>query len=52
MPFLLEDVALEPGFMQADGIHPTTAAQPIMLDALFPYLLPVLNLFETPSRQD
>jgi acyl-CoA thioesterase-1 len=31
VPFLLEDVALEPGLMQNDGIHPTAAGQPLML---------------------
>jgi acyl-CoA thioesterase I len=36
IPFMLEDVALEPGLMQADGIHPTAQAQPIMLDAAWP----------------
>ena len=32
LPFLLADVALEPGMMQSDGIHPTLAAQPRLLD--------------------
>jgi acyl-CoA thioesterase-1 len=41
--FLLEDVALEPGFMQADGIHPTAEAQPVLLDTLWPYLAPLLD---------
>jgi acyl-CoA thioesterase-1 len=35
LPFLLEDIALEPGMMQADGIHPTAAAQPMILDAVW-----------------
>lgn len=33
-PFFLEDVALQEDLMQRDGIHPTAAAQPIMLDAI------------------
>lgn len=33
-PFFLEDVALREDLMQSDGIHPTAAAQPIMLDAI------------------
>ncbi len=33
-PFFLEDVALQQDLMQSDGIHPTAAAQPIMLDAI------------------
>lgn len=32
LPFLLNDVALDPALMQADGIHPNAAAQPIILD--------------------
>ncbi len=43
VPFLLEDVALEPRFMQADGIHPTAAAQPILLDNVWPVLAPLLR---------
>lgn len=32
VPFFLEGVALEPSLFQADGIHPTAAAQPRLLD--------------------
>lgn len=32
VPFLLEGIATEPGMMQADGIHPTAQAQPIMME--------------------
>jgi acyl-CoA thioesterase-1 len=28
--------------MQADGIHPTAAAQPRILDNVWPYLAPLL----------
>jgi acyl-CoA thioesterase-1 len=31
-PFLLEGVALTPGMMQSDGVHPTRVAQPLLLD--------------------
>ena len=31
VPFLLEDVATKPELMQADGIHPTAEAQPLLL---------------------
>ncbi len=34
LPFLLQDVATKPELMQADGIHPTAAAQPIMAAAV------------------
>ena len=43
LPFLLQDVALEPGMMQADGIHPTEAAQPIILDEVWDVLQPMLQ---------
>ncbi len=36
IPFMLEQVALAPGMMQRDGIHPTARAQPIMLDTAWP----------------
>ena len=43
LPFLLEDIALEPGMMQADGIHPAAAAQPAMLDEVWAVLEPLIN---------
>ncbi|MEE8339916.1 MAG: arylesterase [Xanthomonadales bacterium] len=42
IPFLLEHVALEPGLMQADGIHPNADAQPILLDTVWTILEPEL----------
>jgi acyl-CoA thioesterase-1 len=42
LPFLLQDIALEPGLMQADGIHPTAAAQPVILDQVWSALEPLL----------
>ncbi|MFK7957256.1 MAG: arylesterase [Lysobacterales bacterium] len=39
IPFLLEGVALEPGMIQGDGIHPTSAAQPLIRDTVLPFLL-------------
>lgn len=38
VPFLLEGIALQPGLMQADGLHPTAAAQPRVLDNVWPVL--------------
>jgi acyl-CoA thioesterase-1 len=35
LPFLLEDIALDPGMMLPDGIHPTAAAQPVILDKVW-----------------
>jgi len=43
VPFLLEGVALTPGLMQADGLHPTASAQPRVLDNVWPYLEPLLK---------
>ena len=43
VPFLLERVALKPQFMQADGLHPTAAAQPILLQTVWPHLYPLLQ---------
>jgi acyl-CoA thioesterase-1 len=42
IPFLLENVALEPGLMQADGIHPNAEAQPVLLDTVWAALEPEL----------
>ena len=39
LPFLLQDIALEPGMMMADGIHPTVAAQPVILDEVWKILV-------------
>ena len=42
LPFLLEGVALQPGLMQSDGLHPTAAGQPRVLDNVWPLLKPLL----------
>ena len=42
IPFLFEDVAVSDNLMQDDGIHPTAEAQPLILDAVWPYLQPLL----------
>ncbi len=38
VPFFLAPIALDPDAFQDDGIHPTVAAQPQMLDAAWPTL--------------
>jgi len=43
LPFLLEDVALEPGMMLPDGIHPSAKAQPVILGAVWEVLQPLLH---------
>ncbi len=42
VPFFMRDVALDPDFMQPDGIHPNVRAQPILLDAVWSVLEPAL----------
>jgi len=43
VPFLLDGVALEEALMQADGIHPTAEAQPLLLENVWPALAPLLE---------
>lgn len=43
VPFFMEGVALEPRLMQADGVHPSVEAQPLLLDNLWPELQPLLE---------
>lgn len=38
LPFLLEDIALDETLMQADGIHPSAKAQPLLLDRVWSVL--------------
>ncbi|MCB1679332.1 MAG: arylesterase [Halioglobus sp.] len=42
-PFVLEGVATESALMQDDGLHPTAAAQPVLLDNVLPTVLSVLD---------
>jgi len=42
VPFILDGVATDSQLMQADGIHPTAAAQPIILDNIYPWLVPLI----------
>ena len=43
VPFILEPFAEKRDFFQPDGIHPTVAAQPLMLDTLWPEIRNVLK---------
>jgi acyl-CoA thioesterase-1 len=43
VPFLLNDIALHPNLMQADGIHPNELGQPKLLDNVWPSLKPLLR---------
>jgi acyl-CoA thioesterase I len=43
VPFLLEDFATKPDLFQPDRIHPTEAAQPLMLERVWKALISVLD---------
>ena len=43
VPFLLDQVALKPELMQADGLHPNELGQPLLLDTVWPRLEPLLR---------
>ena len=42
-PLIFEGVATDPELMQPDGIHPTAAAQPLLLDNIRQAVLAVLE---------
>lgn len=42
VPFFMHDVIGQSGMMQADGIHPSAQAQPLLLDKVWPVLEPYL----------
>ena len=43
LPFLLEPIALDRNAFQDDNLHPTGAAQPKLLDHVWPALVPLLE---------
>jgi acyl-CoA thioesterase I len=43
VPFLLNDIALSPNLMQADGVHPNELGQPKLLVNAWPGLKPLLR---------
>jgi acyl-CoA thioesterase-1 len=43
VPFLFEGFAERNDMFQADRIHPTVAAQPLLLDNVWPHLEPLLG---------
>lgn len=43
VPFFLEPIALERSYFQADGIHPTREAQPLMMEHVLPALRATLD---------
>lgn len=47
VPFFMEGVALNPRLMQSDGLHPNVLGQPLLLQNIWPALVPLLG----PDRQ-
>jgi acyl-CoA thioesterase-1 len=43
IPFILDGIALNGRLMQPDGIHPNTAAQPVLLDNAWPAIEKAIN---------
>lgn len=43
VPFLLQDIALQRDLMQADNLHPTSEAQPLIVDTVWPQLTRLLH---------
>ena len=43
LPFIMEDVALNRDLMQADGLHPNAAAQPLIAEKIWQTLEPMIR---------
>ncbi len=43
LPFMLENVALKPDLIQADGLHPNALGQPVILENIWPELQKLLK---------
>lgn len=48
--FILDGIATRPELMQDDGIHPTAEAQPMIVDNVWPHLLPLIEQHEASIR--
>ena len=49
VPFPLEQIVTEPGYLQADGVHPTAEAQPLILDTFWPGIASAYREIENDS---
>lgn len=47
VPFMLHGVVLNKELMQADGLHPNKAGQPVVLENILPHLTPLLGESDT-----
>jgi len=43
VPFLLQGIAQDEALFQPDGLHPSAAVQPVLLDNVWPVLRPLLR---------
>lgn len=43
VPFMLDGIAADTSYFQADGLHPTVEAQPLIADTVWPYLERLLD---------
>lgn len=43
VPFMLADMVMQPQLFQADRLHPIAAAEPIILDTIWPKLQPLMK---------
>jgi acyl-CoA thioesterase-1 len=43
VPFLLQDIALDPAFTGPDGVHPNAAGAQRIADIVWPYLRALLS---------
>ena len=46
VPFLLEGVASDPKLMQDDGLHPVAAAEPMVLDNVWPSIASMMSALQ------
>lgn len=46
IPFFMEDVVLQPGMMQSDGLHPTAAGHRVLADTVMPELVALIDAWE------
>ncbi len=43
VPFILDNIATNQRLMQADGLHPNGQAQPMIVEKIWPFLIPLLT---------
>ena len=43
VPFILQDIALNPDMMQVDGMHPNALGQPLIVEKVWSHLQPLLK---------